>query len=229
MIKRIIALTAVLLLILPLCAGCNNKKGRGVGGEKLLRPDLEPEHVDFEGHEFIVADFNGGRWQRQEESNPYNDAWQRVLDNVEQNFNCTINFHQTSPGGVWDEAYPEIAAGEKYADIICATKWHFGKLLGSDLMLDLNLLSTNWNNIWWNQNIRKISTIKDKTYAGGGSFIFDAVYTWILNFNFDIWRELQLPDPYELVQNGEWTIDLLIEYSKKAMMDKDGTGIVDSA
>ncbi|MCL2488633.1 MAG: extracellular solute-binding protein [Oscillospiraceae bacterium] len=227
--KQILALTAAVLMFVTLCGGCGKSgKGWSTDGTKLLNPELEPDPVDFGGQEFLVVDFNSGRWQRQESSNPYNDAWQRVLDNVEQKFNCTINFHGVSPGGALEEAQPEVMAGERYCDILCATQWHFGQLLGADLMLDLNQLNTNWEAIWWNQNIRRIATLRGNTFAANGSFIFDAAQTWLINFNRDMWDELDLPDPYEIVENGEWTIDLLLQYSKKALLDRDGNGNVDT-
>ncbi|MCL2488050.1 MAG: extracellular solute-binding protein [Oscillospiraceae bacterium] len=224
--KRILALTAAALLVITLCAGCGN--GGIFGRNNTKSREGEPEAVDFGGHEFVVVDFNGGRWNRNNNGTPYDDAWQYLLDNVEEKFNCTIKFHNEKADEMKNSALPEIMAGDKYADILCATQWEFGKLIGADLMADLNILSTDWNNRWWNQNLREIATLQGKTFAANGSFIFDAAQTWLFYVNLDVWHDLQLPDPYELVENGEWTIDRLMEFSKKALLDMDGNGTVDT-
>ena len=40
--------------------------------------------------------------------------------------------------------------------------------------------------------------------------------TWVLLFNKQMAGELQLPDPYEAVKNGTWTIDMLYECVTKS-------------
>jgi hypothetical protein len=47
-------------------------------------------------------------------------------------------------------------------------------------------------------------------------------------FQKDLWDELNLPDPYEMVRRGEWTWDKLQEFSIIAQQDLTGDGIVDS-
>ncbi|MCL2488293.1 MAG: extracellular solute-binding protein [Oscillospiraceae bacterium] len=226
--KRLIALTVVILLVVVFGGGCGNGPGSPGWTGKIKG---EPPPIDLEGEEILVVDHpdnHNRRWQRHETSNPYNDAWQRVLDNIEQKWNCKIKLNIVPLDSMLTEALPEIMAGEKYCDIFCTTQWQFGHMLGADLMRDLNELSTNWENPWWNPNIRRIGTINGKTFAANGSFIFDAVDTWIIRFNFDVWNDLNLPDPYEMVENGEWTMDRLMDYSKRAMRDNDGNGIVDT-
>ncbi|MCL2488419.1 MAG: hypothetical protein FWE80_07025 [Oscillospiraceae bacterium] len=223
--KRFIILAVVILLTAALLGGCAEKKW---SPGQVYKIKDEPEPMDLGGETIVVVDSVSTRWNRQELGTPYNDAWHFVLDNVEQKWNCKIDFRHITEFKVVEEATPEILAGDKFCDILCTTQWRFGHLIGADLMMDLNELSTDWDNIWWNQNIRKIATLNGKTYAANGSFNFDAVYTWLVQFNVEIWDELQLPDPYQLVEDGKWTMDLLMDYSKRAMRDEDGNGIVDT-
>ncbi len=190
---------------------------------------LEGENpVSLGGQTFKVVDFSGARWNRENNGTPYYDAWQKVLDEVETLYDCKIELEVTTVEEMFLQIQPEVMAGGKYADIVCTTQWGFGQLIGAGLMADLNQLPVNWDNPWWNQNIRQMSTVQGKTYAANGSFIFDAAQTWMMYYNRTIWDELQLPDPYELVNSGKWTVDKMREYSRRAMRDNDGSGKVDS-
>ncbi len=226
--KRLAAGCLAALMVLSFGA-CNGDGGNGGGDETLNIQPLEGETpVSLGGETFKVVDWSSNRWNRENNGTPYYDAWQRVLDEVETLYDCKIELQVTSMEELFLQIQPEVMAGGSYADIVVATQWAFGKLIGANLMADLNELSVNWDNPWWNQNIRGITTVGGKTYAANGSFIFDAAQTWLLYYNDTIWNELQLPDPYDLVNSGKWTVDKLRDYSRRAMRDNDGTGAVDS-
>ena len=225
--KRFVALICVLLLLAAL-AGCN---GGGPAGEETAgyKPLEGETPEDMQGYEFEVVDFQPVRWNKEsEDRTPYIDAWQNALAEVENLYNCTVTARYVGPGELFNVIQPEVAAGGKYADLVCTTQWAYGYLMGADLMQDLNALEVNWSNPWWNQNIRRISTIQGKTYAGNGSFVFDAAQTYMVYYNRDMWNSLGLPDAAELVRQGKWTFDLLREYCLKANLDQDGSGAVDS-
>ena len=227
--KRLTAGCLAALMVLSFSA-CNRGGGNGGGSDTIEIKPLEGEEpVDLGGETFKVVDFSGSRWNRENNGTPYYDAWQKVLDEVETLYNCKIELEVVAPGELFEKIQPEVMAGGKYADIICTTQWAFGKLIGAGLMADLNdLKNVNWDNKWWNQNIRQMSTVQGRTYAANGSFIFDAAQTWLMYYNETIWNELQLPDPYEMVNSGKWTVDKMREYCKKAMRDNDQSGAVDS-
>lgn len=222
---RFTTLTLALLLVFSL-AGCKQGGGGGVTGDFKPLPGEEP--VDLGGYEFTVVDSGGGRWSRENPGTPYGDAWVQILDEVESLYNCKITATDISSNDVFTVVQPEIAAGGKYADIICSTQWASGYFLGANLYMDLNELNVNWKNEWWNQDILDKSTYGGKTYLAGGSFIFDTSYTWVLYYNEAIWQELKLPDPYELVNSGKWTQDLFRDYCLRACEDRDGSGVMDS-
>lgn len=225
--KRILALLLAVVLVFAL-VGCNNKKEEENAGKTYEPMEGEvPENLN--GYEFTVVDYSNNRWNKEpEDRTPYLDAWQQALDEVEHLYNCTITTTYIGPSDLFNAVQPEVAAGGKYADLVCTTQWAYGYLMGANLMLDLNELEVNWDNPWWNQNIRRISTIQGKTYAGNGSFIFDAASTYLVYYNREIWNELNLPDAEGLIRSGKWTFDLMRQYCTAAQLDQDGTGIVDS-
>ncbi len=211
-------------------AACKGDSGEGGGSEEreLKIYDGEvPEKMN--GYEFKVVDFSSNRWNRENSGTPYYDAWHQVLDEVEGLYDCKIVLETVSIDELFTKMQPEVMAGGKFADLVCATQWAYGQLIGANLLRPLDTLEdVNWDNPWWNQNIREISTIGRGTMAANGSFIFDAAATYVMFYNEDIWNELQLPDPYELVNSGKWTIDKMRDFCKRAMRDNDGSGKVDS-
>lgn len=202
--------------------------------EKEVTPESEftvyegevPE--DMNGYEFTVIDFWDIHWNRDKAGTPYNDAWIKVLDEVEGLYNCTITPTYAGAGEIFSRVQPEVAAGEKAYDLICTTQWGIGYFIGGGYLMDLNTLEVDWSQPYWNQNIRAGTSVGGKTYAGGGPFIFDSQSTWMLYYNATIWEELGLPDPYQLVRDGKWTIDLFTEYATRAKLDMDGDGVVNS-
>ena len=225
--KRWIALLCALLMLAAL-AGCSGgSDGPGEGEEYKPMPGEVPE--DMGGYEFQVVDLHQTRWNKDpEDHTPYLDAWQIALAEVENLYNCVITPEYVGPGELFDRVQPEVASGGKYADLVCTTQWAYGYLMGANLMQDLNQLGVNWDNPWWNQNIRRISTIKGKTYAGNGSFVFDAAQTYMVYYNRDMWNGLGLPDAAELVRSGKWTFERMREYCRLANLDQDGNGEVDT-
>ncbi len=225
--KQLAAGCLAALMVLSFGA-CNGDSDDGGGADRVIQPLEGETPVSLGGQTFKVVDFSGSRWNRENNGTPYYDAWQQVLDEVEYLYDCKIELEVVAPGELFNKLQPEIMAGGKYADIVCTTQWAYGQLIGADLMANLNDLPVNWDNPWWNQNIREMSTVQGETFAANGSFIFDAAQTWLMYYNESIWNELQLPDPYELVNSGKWTVDKMREYCRMAMRDNDSSGKVDS-
>lgn len=234
--KRSLALLLALLMVLTVCACKKDNKG-GNNGDMDIEPLNEEEAAVIEalgedglgGYEFTVVDYADSRWNKEKTGTPYADAWVQLMDEVEYLYNCKITMMPAlAAEDMFTLIQPELAAGEKYADLIVATQWQFGNFLGGEYMMDLNQLNVNWDNEWWNQNIRKMATFDGKTCVGSGSFIFDTASTWLLYYNEAIWNECGFENPYELVDSGRWTQDKFAEYCKKAAMDRDNSGTLDS-
>ncbi len=233
--KRSLALVLALLMVLAVCA-CGKDGGGGSKGEIKPLNDEEAAIIKnlgsdgLNGYEFTVIDFDSGRWNKDQSGSPYADAWVQILDEVEALYNCKITrMESMAPGDMFNVIQPEVAAGGKYADLVVTTQWAYGYFLGGDIMMDLNKLNVNWDNPWWNQNVRQMATFGGATKVGGGSFIFDTAQTWMLYYNDTVWKQCGFEDPYKLIEEGRWTQDKFAEYCLKAKKDMDGSGVVDSA
>lgn len=235
-LKRSFILLLALLMVMSVCACGGSGEGGGSGSGNIEPLDEEEAAViealgeeGLGGYEFTVVDFSSGRWNKELSGTPYNDTWVELMDEVEYLYNCKITaLAPLDVSSMFTIIQPEVAAGEKYADLVVTTQWQYGYFLGADLMMDLNKLDVNWDNPWWNQNIRNMATFNGATKVGGGSFIFDTAQTWLLYYNEAIWQECGFEDPYKLVDEGRWTQDLFAEYCRTAAKDQDGSGMLDS-
>ena len=88
---------------------------------------------------------------------------------------------------------------------------------------DLYTLGLDLSNPWWDQGFVQDVTVDGKIFGIVGDFSltsFDA--TWVLYFNKEVLDQstrLRGVDLYELVDNGEWTIDKFIEIMQKAKQE----------
>jgi len=79
---------------------------------------------------------------------------------------------------------------------------------------------------WWDKTANDSMTVGKKLYGAAGNITTmtnDA--TWTVVFNKDLNRDHGLEDPYQLVRDGKWTLDVLHANSKIVTKDLDGDGI----
>lgn len=189
----------------------------------------EEAAVDLNGYNFKVVDFHNHRWEPEEIASPLDELVVAIIEDVENKFNCTIEFEHISAGQTFDAAQAVIMSGDKYADLIGCTMWEFGTLLGANLVADLNDVETlNLDASYYNQNVIETASFGTSTYAFGAGFGSHLGNYWVVHYNKRIWDELNLPNPTELVEKGEWTWDKFLEYSKLALRDMDGDGLISS-
>ncbi len=82
---------------------------------------------------------------------------------------------------------------------------------------------------WWVHGFSEQCSLLGEDYFGINSacYGFYSGAACIL-FNKDLAEEYELPDIYELVRNGEWTVDKLIELTKNFSQDLNSDGIYDN-
>lgn len=196
------------------------------GGSSTIEEQVE----DLDGFVFKVVSYNGARFDPDVSGgDPVPEAAREALDEVEQLYNCKIEFENVSPNEIFSGVQAAVMANDKYADMIITTQWAYGYLMGAGMMQDLKKIDTlNLDNPWWVKGVQEASTINGKVYANAGSFTPHITITWATYFNKQIWEELNLPDPYQLVREGKWTYPRFLEFAEKAMKDNDGNGQVDS-
>ena len=227
--KRWVTLGCILVLLATMACGCNktpaSSSSSGSGASGAL---AEEEVVNLNGYTFTILDGDKAHFDP-ESGTALNDETLALVQDVEKTFNCNIEVTVVDPSALFNKIQPSIMAGDKTADMIVSTTWAFGQLIGADLLMDLQSIPTlDLSNPWWNQNVIPKCTLNGEVLAASGSFLTHIEKIWVMFYNKSIWNELNYPDPYQLVRDGEWTWDKWDEFAVGAMRDYDGNGVVDS-
>ena len=78
---------------------------------------------------------------------------------------------------------------------------------------------------WWDPQMRTELSIDGKCFfATGDISIMDNEGTWCILFNKKMVDDFDLDDPYTLVREGKWTLDVMYEMAKTVAKDLDGDG-----
>ncbi len=122
-----------------------------------------------------------------------------------------------------------VQVGEHIAEI--CDQWHRMGLTPVCYAEYLNWLEfdyINWEQPWWNQESNYNSTIKGKLYTVTGDLSVTAMLdTWILAFNMELLESyggLTSEEMYQIVLDGEWTLDKMIEICSAIYEDVNGNG-----
>ena len=196
--------------------------------------DELPTDVKYEGFDYIVLSHEHGAssiaWQVQdiyteeETGERINDAvFQRNLL-MEDRFGVNVKERlEADPQGV---ARTAVTSG---ADEFALLQTHVQNLAADAIngwTLNMSALPyLNFEKAWWDTTAIRSLTIAGKVYyAIGDSQLNAKKATWAVLFNKRLVNDAGIPDLYETVKEGAWTIDLLKQYGQQIMQDTNGDG-----
>lgn len=183
------------------------------------------EDVNFEGKTFTFeAVLDGADWNCYEivvtdetKTDSLSMAITRRNDTMAELYNCGIEQVSNADGILASDFATEncrvdIAATHYSMNAKANGQWY-----------DLTTLGVDLSNPWWDQGFVNDVMVDGKLFTILGDFSltsFDA--TWVLFYNKEVLDQntkLRGTDFYELVDNGEWTIDKFTEILQKAKQD----------
>lgn len=151
---------------------------------------------------------------------------------LEQTFvECTFGLYAIS------EALREaVITGTDTYQLICAPLHYLAILCTDDAYHDLSSIDSNdyldITQPYWDQSTIDDLSLKGKTYfLNGDAIVSDDEATWAIFFNKDIAESHHVAeaygasDLYEIVNNGDWTLDVLYAMAKEVTQDVDGGGL----
>jgi len=244
--NRLIALLLLSALILPSCAADTPDIEYENEGEAAKVEETTPETtledvyplptVNYDGKSYDMLVLRTGYWGQD-----YNDlylaeddigdtvgsaAYQRALT-LEEKFG--MKFVQTESVDAAGQAYNLYSSGDDTYELIHEQAVRLMPTLGSNGALnDINTMpGMTLDAPWYNQKMNNSSSILGKLYMIGGDAIstdkngiFAMLYNKQMAVNFGI------PDLYETVSSGKWTVDLLREYGEMVTNDENGDGVL---
>lgn len=150
---------------------------------------------------------------------------------VEQKFGVTIKeIRTTGNGEMVNLIRSNASAGTDLYDVVMPWMPDAASLALEGLFYNLaeDTSVVDFSGPWWAQDAKETMSIGNNLYFVTGDMnLLCYECTHCIVFNRDVVDELHLEDPYQLVYDGEWTIDKLLEISRTVSVDQDN-GTLDS-
>jgi len=249
----ILAILMVSTVLLPACGPKNNAgdtnatndAGAGDNTNETIDPnagEATEEKYEFPGNNYkgyemrvIIPDHNdwamstikavlNDAGQEEENGDPINDAIYKRNRIVEDGLNITIK--EILVSGPESKAKKAIQANSDDYDVVFTDSSQAGLLASQGLYINLHEVpGLNLEKFYWNQNSHKSAELMGKlffTTSDANIITNDAI--WVLYFNKIIQQELGLTNPYQLVRENKWTVDVFYNMAREALKDIDGDG-----
>ena len=119
-----------------------------------------------------------------------------------------------------------VLANDSAYDVVAGYSMAIASLAADGMLVDLN--STKYIDLtkpWWSQNLMAQSSVNGKLYFASGDISTTLTYMmYAMYFNKDIMAANNIEEPYNLVLDGKWTLDKLLELSTGVYQDLNGDG-----
>lgn len=233
--------TAMLLAVLTVLTGFVSCRGSSPDSGKDANETEQTEYTGENGYVLAVNNYGGAVCTvplrgnsdfptDEETGDGLNDAVFRRNSKVEELYNVDFEFPEIDEESYiqqvsasimsGDDAYQLVGLNETQMSTHSMTTKYYRNLL------DMPYL--DFSQKWWPGEFMKSAIIGNNLYMAVGnieSSYYD-LFTAIV-FNKTMAGDYGLDDLYETVRNGEWTIDRLITYADRAVVDLNGDGIMD--
>ncbi|MHB1152451.1 MAG: type 2 periplasmic-binding domain-containing protein [Eubacteriales bacterium] len=152
---------------------------------------------------------------------------------IEQKYNVIFEYTLVEPDAefqLFNKASKVILAGDDAIDLI------FGNMQVYAINFITNKLILNMNNIeeidlskeWWQQTAVRDLKVGNAMLLATGDITPRYVFsTFIMLFNQKLFSDRNIEFPYKAVDDGKWTMDMMLNTVKDTLTDLDGNGKYD--
>lgn len=199
--------------------------------ENSFRIEPELPNMDFNGRDFVflVEQLDGNRADicaSELTGDVINDSTFRTSRFVEERYNVRIKQEITPDGSKFRKV---VMSAEPYYSAFIPRLSACPFLASEGLLQDLKRVPYHdFTKPWWQMNAADNLMFGDEVYFMTGDIVFQnynavsAVF-----FSKELTMNYGLESEYDLVMNGLWTIDKLMEMGKHAPVDLNGNGMMD--
>ena len=255
--KKHISLLLCLCMILPTLAACAESSNSDVQADAQNTPNASvettetvpeetrfaaaiPAGTNYDGMTFTVATYpnDGGIWGDVDWSaeeltgEVLNDAVLERMKKVEDLLNVDIQVAYTTGSGDTSTLNTSVTAADNAYQLYTVAVGQIINAASSSLIQDVNKFSDkgtlDLDAAWWDQNIRKDMSLAGHLFCLTGDI--GTMYKksiGVIMFNKNIIAQNQLEVPYDLMNEGTWTVDKMVELGTKISNDLDGNGTMD--
>lgn len=166
----------------------------------------------------------------EETGDQVNDAIFQRNRRIEERYNAVITEIYSDYSNVNSTFRNQVAAGSTDFTLAQIYDMDVNGLNTSGVLLTWdNLPMVNLEKEWWNQDANASFRIGDAQFAAVGDFnLSEYSKSYLYFFNKDLYKSLAFDDDlYQLVRDGKWTKDKMLEIAKSAAKDLNGDGKMD--
>ena len=191
---------------------------------------------DLGGREFVIMDANDypststNVYDEEKNGDAVNDAVHMRDTKIGDRYNTKITYLRPESAGAGCRTISQgYLAGDKVCDMVFSTSADTNTLLNlvsQGMLADLNSISyISFDKPWWSRFAYDNLTFGGKTYMAIGEITAATYYSPVVMYGNLNLLDKYTPDTdiFELVNDGKWTIDKLLEYTK-FNDDLDGDG-----
>lgn len=200
--------------------------------EEVFDPFAGLPEKDYEGYDFHMLIRNNPRWI---EDMYVEKATGEIVDDaifernslISEKYNISITYQPSSHDNSETDAVNTILAGDDAYDIILPHGRAAHVYANQGLLLDWNteLPYVNLDNPWWDQDARNSFSINHQLYVMIGDLSYCSMGAAnLMLFNKQLFQDLDLEYPYQLVKDGKWTYETWETMAKGAAADLNGDG-----
>ncbi len=194
-----------------------------------LSDDL-PE-TDFGGKSFRILNEGHEGTFAEQDGDIVNDAIFTRNLTVSERFNVVIeNLEEADYNTTEQKIIQSVNAGDDAFDLVLSHGISLGNLALQDLFLNwYDIPHVDFEKPWWAETTsRDLSFNRVCPLAIGDLALMSVGQTVCTYFNSTMANNYDIPDLYEMVENGIWTYDKLISLAKDIYVDNNLDGKVDS-
>jgi hypothetical protein len=244
--NNVIVLFLATALILPSFTSCasdkNNDETKVEQTTTTTSESVSTEPVvvvpdeKYDGYEFRILGVDAAAGAKSDEifaesetGDILNDAVYNRNRIVEEKFDIKIKKISASFSSIADNLSKSVMGGEDAYDAVLQTTGAIATAISNNYLTEIvDLPYIDINNPWWNTALIKSSEVSGKAYMLLGDISYSwKDYTWALCFNKRLYAENKLTEPYAMVREGKWTMDVLEEHCKNITKDLNGDTVLD--
>lgn len=239
-------LLAILLILSLLFASCVASDGTNdtpidtlsddtvISGKEGIDDGLDEYNGAFVGYEFRV-EASEDNWRYVDIEDNMSDivdqtVYRRNLA-VEERFGCdiVIAYNDAKWENCRDYITRTVLSGEDLFDLAYHHAVSLGLIASSDYLLNwYDVPNVDFDKPWWSDSTVNNLSYDDKCFVAIGDYAltaFSNAYCVYYNKNdADIYG---LPNLYEVVKNGDWTLDYMLELAAEIYVDSNRNNTVD--
>ncbi len=198
--------------------------------ERANTPDNLPK-ADFGGESFVITinNYTGceeGFLAEELNGEVLNDAVFRRNLAVQDRFNIKLEIISDKYDQLVAKVNQSVSACEDYYQLLnqhvnTAAGW-----VNSEILMNwYDLPYVDFENPWWSDSNANDLTVNGCAYLAVGDYGLTTLgRTYAMYYDTVEAEAYKLPDLYEIVYNGEWTVDRMMEYTKDTYRDMNSNG-----